>query len=165
MAEEYVTTAEAATILGLTSGWVAALCRNGILEATGGGRGVLWLIQRSSVDEVAEERSKPVDEDVLIAVAKEIEEDEEAQEYAKNKAEDSFRDRVISIAKGYGPGILLVVAGAFGHYIVPGNPISTHIIGAGIALITNKALGSGKSETVQSPSPRTPSKKNKGRKK
>jgi excisionase family DNA binding protein len=161
MGEDYVTTAEAATILGLTSGWVAALCRNGILKATGGGRGALWLIKRSSIDEFAEQRSEPVDEADLISVAKEIEEDEEAQEFAKEKAEDSFRDRVINIAKRYGPGVLFVVAGGLGHYVIPGNPISDHIIGVGIAWIADRFSGS-RAQIGPSP-PQVPPKKNKRR--
>jgi hypothetical protein len=99
MGEEYVTTAEAAIILGVSSGWVAALCRTGLLEATGGGRTVPFRIERSSVNELADERNKPVDQEALAAVKKEIEENQEAQELAKEKAEDSFKDKVISIAK------------------------------------------------------------------
>jgi hypothetical protein len=99
MAGEYFTTAEAAIILGVSSGWVAALCRNGVLEATGGGRGVPLRIERASVNELADERKKPVDREAVAAVKKEIEEDEEAQKLAKEKAEDSFKDKVIIIAK------------------------------------------------------------------
>jgi hypothetical protein len=160
MEEEYVTTADAATMLGVNSGWVAALCRTGILEASGGGRGVQWLIKRSSVDELVEERSKPVDQDDLAAVAKEIDEDEEAQEFAKEKAEESFRDRVISICKRYGIGILCVVAGALGHVVAPGNHVSDHLIDTGITIIVTKASGS-----AETPPPPKPVKIQRGRKK
>jgi hypothetical protein len=167
MGEKYVTTAEAATILGFNTGWVAALCRNGLLEATGGGRGVLWLIKRSSVEELAEARSMPVDQEDLVAVAKEIEEDEEAQELAKEKAEDSFRDRVISIARRYGTSVLCVIAGALGHVIAPGNPISDCLIGAGLTVILTKAAESPKPKITKAPtsSPQIPPKTNKRRKK
>jgi hypothetical protein len=161
--EEYITTTEAAAFLGVNSGWVAALCRNGILEATGGGKGIQWSIKRSSVDELAEERRKPVDQQALADVAREIEEDEEAQEFAKQKAEDSFRDRVISISRRYGLGVVCIVAGILGHVVAPGNYVSDHFISAGLTFVLTKA--SEVTDTSPSPAPKRPEKTTKTSKK
>jgi hypothetical protein len=130
--EEHITTAEAAAILGVGSGWVAALCRNGVLNAAGGGKGAPWRIDQSSVHALAVERSKPVDPMELENVAREIEEDREAQQLAKERAEESFRDRVISIAKRHGLGVLCVVAGVATTAWAPGNLVGPILITEGI---------------------------------
>jgi len=129
--EEPITTAKAASILGVGSGWVAALCRNGVLKAAGGGKGA-WRIDPSSVHNLAIERAKPVDPMELEDVAREIEEDREAQQLAEDKAEESFRDRVISIAKRHGLGVLCVVAGVATAALAPGNLFGPALITAGI---------------------------------
>jgi hypothetical protein len=108
--QDYISAAEAATILRVSPGWVAALCRSGLLEATGGGKGSAWSIQRSSVQELADDRAKRITEDELHAVATEIQGDEEAQEHARRKANESFVRRAIGIAMKYGRLIAVEVA-------------------------------------------------------
>jgi hypothetical protein len=131
-ASEFVTTAEAAGILGVSAGWVAALCRTGALTATGGGKGASWRITRSSVEQLAAERAQAVDPAELEDVARAIEEDQEAQQLANDRAEESFRDRVASIARRYGPGVMCVVAGVATAVWAPGHPAGPALIAEGL---------------------------------
>jgi excisionase family DNA binding protein len=137
-AKDYVTTAEAATILGVGTTWVGAMCRTGALSATGGGRGARWRIERASVEELAAQRAEAVDPTELEDVAREIEEDQEAQRLAKLAADDSFKDRVITIARRYGPGVLAAVVGVAVNCFAPGNPVSGALIAEGIRRIWGK---------------------------
>jgi glycine/D-amino acid oxidase-like deaminating enzyme len=130
--EEYVTTREAAEILDVSSGWVAALCRSGSLEAHRGvGRGAPWRIRSLSVYELKALR-EGVDEGIIEEVAREIEEDEQAKKWAEERAEESFMDRVLTIAKKYAPGVALMVAGAAGQWMAPGEPISLTLFSLGL---------------------------------
>jgi hypothetical protein len=134
--EEYISTAQAATILCVSQGWVAALCRAGSLEAARGtGKGSPWIIKKASVDGLADERAGGVDTETLEAVADEIANDSEAQKHAAAKAEESFMDRVWAIAKRYGIGVSMVVVGVATECLVPGKGIGTEIISEGLKKI------------------------------
>ncbi len=108
MTEEWIDTTEAANILGFTRIWVATLCREGVLEAEGGGRGRSWRISRYSVEELANANADPDD---LERLKEEIERDQAEGEEAIGIGEKSFVEWLIQKAKQYGPGTLRVVAG------------------------------------------------------
>lgn len=108
MSEEWIDTTEAADILGFTRTWVATLCREGILEAEGGGRGRQWRILRDSVEELANANADPDD---LERLKEEIERDQDEFEEAIEEGQKSWVEWLIDKAKQYGPGVLRVIAG------------------------------------------------------
>jgi len=57
MLDSYLTTREAAAIIGVTSVRVAELCKNGTLRATRVGQ--LWLIPREALDDPAFRNRRP----------------------------------------------------------------------------------------------------------
>jgi hypothetical protein len=99
------------------------------------------MITRSSVDELAAQGSS-YDDETLEAVAEEIEQDQKLQKLAAASAEESFKDRVIAIAKKYGPATLLVVAGVAGELVFPGAGLGaavlTTLLAASIKRISNR---------------------------
>ena len=129
---EYINTSQAAEILGMSQGWVAAHCRAGNLKAErGAGQGSPWKIEKSSVDNLAAQLRK-MDKDDIEAVAEEIANDSAARELAEAKAEESFLARISAIAKKYGFAASMVVAGVVGEVLFPGNRLSTQLISEGL---------------------------------
>jgi hypothetical protein len=135
--DEYLDTSAAAAILEVTNGWVTALCRTKVLQGSSKRSGK-WEIPRAAVEKLALERAGPVAEEDLLEVGREIEQDNQAQEFAKEEAEESFKDRVITIARKYGAAVLCVVAAAIGNVLAPGNLVSGPTLGAGITWILSK---------------------------
>jgi hypothetical protein len=130
---EYISTSQAAQILDVSQGWVAALCRVGSLEAARGpGKGSPWVIKKSSVDKLAAERADGVDQETLEAVADAIAGDQKARDLAEAKAEESFMERVVAIAKRYALGASLVVAGVVAKCVFPENAIGIELVVEGI---------------------------------
>lgn len=111
MNDDFVSASEAASILGVSYNWVTALCREGILEAKGGGKGRAWRISRDSVEEFARECSEDPDPDELENLLDEIENDQEEAAAAYRKGEESWVSWLVDKAKKYGPGALVVIGG------------------------------------------------------
>jgi len=134
-APEQINSSEAAKILGVSQAWVAALCRAKSLKAErGSGQGSPWRIEKSSVDELAAQRSH-VDKETFEEVVKEIAGDKEARQFAAAKAEESFVDRVVTIAKRYGFGVLLLAGGIAAKVFYPESDVGNVLMNKGADII------------------------------
>ncbi len=131
-----LTTSQAAEILGVTPTWAGALCRSGGLRAEK--KGKYWQIEKSSVLELAESRKKPVPKEELEAVDREISENELLKEYVEKKAEKSFMDEVLRLAKKYSPEVGIILAGFATAIFLPGCDAGRHIIMLGFTSLLRK---------------------------
>jgi len=109
-----MTTAEAAAVLGMSAGWVAALCRNGVLD--GRKQGNKWLITADSVDKLTTDGA--VEPEVVERVRKKLDENEEAKTLGAEIAGDSFKDKLIRIIKKIGGEVVKGAAMEIGKVIV-----------------------------------------------
>jgi hypothetical protein len=112
--EELISTSEAAGILQVSVGWVAALCRNGVLDATK--EGGKWAISARSVGNVA--GGGEVEPVIVDRVIKKLKENEEARQVGGKIADDSIKDKLIKIIKSVASGVIQGAGMQIGKVIV-----------------------------------------------
>ncbi len=111
---KFITTAEAAGILQVSPGWVAALCRKGVLD--GRKEGGIWLINAASVNNA--DADDPVDPEIMNRVKEKLQEDKEVAKVGTKTASDSLKDKIIDIIKNVAKGVALGAGSEIGKVIV-----------------------------------------------